>query len=120
MLVSLLNDAPRTEPLVRIYDTYMTFNAHAARLLGLTDGDKVYIGRDERQANNQYVGKAQLKQSNAVIRRGHTFLLNNSALARKVAGWLEGRGTYRICPEDRVDDSFGNLYYNIFKRKYGN
>jgi hypothetical protein len=52
MLVNLVNEAPRTEPLVRIYDTYMTFNAYAVKLLGLTDGDKVYIGRDKRQGNN--------------------------------------------------------------------
>ena len=120
MLVNLLNDAPRTEPLLRIYDTYMSFNAHAAALLGITDGDKVYIGRDERLANNLYVGKARLKQSNALVRRGKTFLLHNSALTRKVADWLEGKGTYRICPEDKVDDGLGNKYYNIFKKKYGN
>lgn len=120
MLVSLINEAPRTEPLLRVYETYMTFNAHAAHLLGLNDGDKVYIGRDERMANNLYVGKAKLKQSNVILRRGHTFLLHNAALARKVADWLEGRGTYRICPEDRLEDGFGNLFYNIFKRKYGN
>jgi hypothetical protein len=120
MLVSLTNDAPRSEPLLRIYKTYMTFNAQAAQLLGLTDGDKVYIGRDERQANNLYVGKARLKQSNIIVRRGNTFLLHNSLLTRKVASWLEGRGTYRICPEDKVEDNFGNLFYNIFKKKYGN
>lgn len=120
MLISLINDAPRTEPLLRVYETYMTFNAHAAQLLGLTDGDKVYIGRDERMANNLYVGKAKLKQSNIILRRGHTFLLHNAALTRKVASWLEGRGTYRICPEDKVEDCFGNLFFNIFKKKYGN
>jgi hypothetical protein len=120
MLTNLINEAPRTEPLLRIYDTYMTFNAQAALLLGLTDGDKVYIGRDERQGNNLYVGKARLKMSNMVTRRGKTFLLHNSELTRKVASWLEGTGTYRICPEDKMDDSFGNNYYNIFKKKYGN
>lgn len=119
MLVSLINDAPRTEPLLRVYDTYMTFNAHAAQLLGLSDDDKVYIGRDERQANNLYVGKARLKQSNVIVRRGHTFLLHNAALTRKVAEWLEGAGTYRICPEDKIEDCFGNQFYNIFKKKYG-
>lgn len=119
MLVNLLNDAPRTEPLLRIYENYMTFNSPAAKLMGLTDGDKVYIGRDERMANNLYVGKARLKQSNVVIRRGHTFILHNAALARKVADWLEGRGTYRICSEDTMGDGFGNLFYNIFKKKYG-
>ena len=119
MLVNLTNDAPRTEPLLRIYKNYMAFNAHAVELLGLTDGDKVYIGRSERMADNLYVGKARFKQSNIVIRRGNTFLLHNTALCRTVARWLEGMGTYRICPEDRIEDGTGNLFYNIFKKKYG-
>ena len=120
MLVNLTNEAPRTEPLLRIYDSYMVFNAHASKLLGLADGDKVYIGRDERMANNLYVGKARMKQSNIVTRRGKTFLLNNTELTRAVAGWLEGKGTYRICPEDTFGDTLGNMFYNIFKKKYGN
>lgn len=120
MLVNLINNAPRTEPLIRIYDTYMSFNSHAAELLGLDDGDKVYIGRDERSSNHLYVGKARLKQSYAVTRRGNTFTLNSAPLARVVAGWLEGKGSYRICAEDTVDDAFGNLYYNIFGKRYGN
>lgn len=120
MLISLTNDAPRTEPLLRVYETYMTLNAAAVELLGLTDEDKVYIGRDERRANNLYVGKARLKHSCVVNRRGHTFLLHNAELTRKVAEWLEGKGSYRICQEDKVEDGFGNKFYNIFKKKYGN
>jgi hypothetical protein len=120
MLVNLINDAPRTEPLLRVYKAYMTFNAHAAKLLGLDDGDKVYIGRDDRASNNLYVGKAQMKQSYAVSRRDNTFIIYNAPLTRKVAGWLEGKGTYRICPEDKLEDGLGNMFYNIFKKKYGN
>ena len=119
-LVNLTNDAPRTEPLLRIYGNYMTFNAAASRLLGLTDGDRIYIGRDERACNNLYVGKATLKQSRSVTRRSHSFIVYCAPLARQVAGWLEGQGTYRICPEDTQVDGAGNIYYNIFKRKYGN
>lgn len=118
MLVNLINDAPRTEPLLRIYDSYMAFNAQAVKLLGLTDGDKIHIGRDDR-SSNLYVGKAQLKQSRAVWRRDNTFILYSAPLTRTVAGWLEGKGTYRICPEDKLDDGFGNTFYNIFKKKYG-
>lgn len=120
MLVNLLNEAPRTEPLLRIYDTYMSFNSHAAELLGLNEGDKVYIGRDDRASNNLYVGKARVKQSYAVARRGKSFVLYNRPLARVMAKQLEGKGTYRICPEDKQNDVFGNMFYNIFKKKYGN
>lgn len=120
MLVNLTNDAPRTEPLLRVFKSYMSFNAHAAKLLGLTDGDKVYIGRDERLANYLYVGKADLKQSHTVVRRGNTFILYSAPLTRKVAEWLEGKGTYRICPEDNIGDGLGHMFYNIFRKKYGN
>lgn len=119
MLVNLSNDAPRTEPLLRVYANYMVFNAPAVRLMEITDGDKVFIGRDERAGNNLYVGKAAVKQSYAVTRRDNTFILYNAPLARQVAGWLEGPGTYRICPEDSLNDGFG-MFYNIFKKKYGN
>lgn len=97
----------------------MSFNAHAVKLLGITDGDKVYIGKDDRASNNLYVGKAKLKQSYTILRRNNTFVLYSAPLTRKVASWLEGKGTYRICPEDKIDDGLGNTFYNIFKKKYG-
>lgn len=119
MLVNLLNDAPRTEPLLMIYDNYMAFNSHASSLLCLTEGDKIFIGRDDRATDYLYVGKARMKHSYSVIRRGNTFVLYNAPLTRTVADWLEGKGTYRICPEDKIEDGAGNLFYNIFKKKYG-
>lgn len=120
MLVNLINDAPRSEPLLRIYGNYMSFNVQAAKLLGLEEGDRVFIGREERQNNYLYVGKANMKQSYAVTRRGNTYDLYNAKLTREVANWLEGTGTYRICPEDKINDGFGNTFYNIFRKKYGN
>ena len=120
MLVNLINEAPRTEPLLRIYDNYMVFNANAATLLGLNDGDKIYIGRDDRSSDNLYVGRAKIKQSYSVLRRDNTFIIYNAPLARIVASWLEGKGTYRICPEDKLEDGLGNMFYNICKKKYGN
>ena len=129
MLVNLLNDAPRTEPLLRIYENYMAFNTYAAELLGLAEGAKIFFalaegakiffGREDRTADYLYVGKANMKQSYVVQRRGNTFVLYNAPLARKVASWLEGVGSYRICPEDKISDGAGNSFYNIFKKKYG-
>lgn len=119
MLVSLLNDAPKTEPLLRIYENYMAFNIYAARLLGLVEGAKIFFGREDRGADYLYVGKANMKQSYAVQRRGNTYVLYNAPLTREVASWLEGAGSYRICPEDKISDGAGNSFYNIFKKKYG-
>ena len=119
MLVNLINDAPRSEPLLRIYETYIAFNSHAAQLLGLADGDKVFIGKDDRSSNYLYVGKAQKKYSCVVMQKGSTYVLNNAPLTRKIAECLEGKGSYRICPEDKLDDGFGNVFYNIFRKKYG-
>jgi hypothetical protein len=120
MLVTLINEAPRTEPILRVYGNYMSFNMHASKLLGLEEGDKVFIGRDDRSGNYLYVGKARMKQSYAVTKRGNTFDLYSAKLAREVAGLLEGTGAYRICPEDKIEDGFGNIFYNIFRKKYGN
>ena len=45
MLVTLINEAPRTEPILRVYGNYMSFNMHASKLLGLEEGDKVLMMR---------------------------------------------------------------------------
>ena len=65
-----------------------------------------------------YIGR---KDTNAftAIRRGRSYLINSRVLSRELADSLEGRGTYRICPEDSVENN-GTTYFNIFFKKYGN
>lgn len=119
MLVNLLDEAPRDEPVMRIHKSYMALNACASRLLQLAEGDRISIRKD-RSGNLVYIGKANgFKQSYGVKRRDNTYLIYSAPLTRKVAECLEGKGAYRICPEDVVE-LFGNKFFNIFKKKYGN
>lgn len=118
MLNSLLDSAPRTEPLIRVYSQYITFNAPAAKLLGFKDDDVVSIMQDDRDGY-VYVANCQAKQSYTLASRNNTYLVRNSLLSRKLAECLDGFGTYRISKDMIQTDLFGNKYYNIFKKKYG-
>lgn len=121
-LAKLVESAPRSEALIRVYSSYCVLNGSAAMLMGLSPGSGVMVFYDKEQRSagrmRLYVGR---KDTNAfaVIRRGRSYLINSRGLARELADNLEGRGTYRICPEDSVENN-GTTYYNIFFRKYGN
>lgn len=117
MLKSLLETAPRTEPLIRIYPQQITFNAPAAKLLGLRKDDVVSIMQDDRDGYI-YVGNCRVKQSFPLAMRNNTFLVRNSLLCRKLSECLEGFGTYRISSDVIQTDFKDNKYYNIFKKKY--
>ena len=117
MLKPLLNSAPRTTPLIRVYVNYISFNEPAARLLELKKGDSVSIMADDR-SGYIYVANAVTKQSYALTCRNNTYKVSNRRLCRKLAESLEGFGSYKIIREDN-QEFMGNIYYNIFKRKYG-
>ena len=118
MLRSILDTAPRTEPLIRIYPNYITFNAPAARLLGFKKDDVVSIMQDDRDGY-LYVANCRTKQSYPLAMRNNTFLVRNVELCNKLAECLEGLGTYRISQDVTLCDFNDNKYYNIFKKKYG-
>lgn len=121
-LVQLTRQAPRSEALIRVYKNQVAINAAAARLLDLHNKDmvNVLVDKDAQasgRGNRLYIGKAK---SNAyqVLRRRSSFRICCTALARSIAEALEGTGTYRICPEDSETDFNGEVYYNIFFKKY--
>ena len=118
MLRSILDSAPRTEPLIRIYPHYITFNAPAARLLGFKKDDVVSIMQDDRDGY-LYVANCRTKQSYPLAMRNNTFLVRSVELCNKLAECLEGFGTYRISKDVTLCDFNDNKYYNIFKKKYG-
>ena len=118
MLRSILDTAPRTEPLIRIYPNYITFNAPAARLLGFKKDGVVSIMQDDRDGY-LYVANCRTKQSYPLVMRNNTFLVRNVELCNKLAERLEGFGTYRISKDVTLLDYNDNKYYNIFKKKYG-
>jgi len=117
MLRNLLDTAPRTEPLIRIYPGYITFNAPAAKLLGFRKGDAVAIMQDDRDGY-VYVANSNAKQSYTLTLRKNTFKVSNAPLCRKLADSLDGFGTYKICPEEK-QVYMERTFYNIFKKRYG-
>lgn len=118
MLQDLLNDAPRSEPLVRIYKNYICFNAVAVKLLGLKEGDSVSIMRDDRDGYLYVANCNSMKQSHAITMKKTMFTVSSAPLCRKMAENLEGFGSYKIC-KDETQDYMGHKFYNIFKKKYG-
>lgn len=121
-LVQLTKQAPRSEALIRVYKNQVVINAAASRLLDLHDKDmvNVLIDKDAQAAgrgNRLYIGKVK---SNAyqVLKRRSSYRICCTQLAKSIADALEGRGTYRVCPEDRETDYQGQTFYNIFFRKY--
>lgn len=118
MLKDLMTSAPRTEPLIRLYPTYISFNSPAAEMLGLNECASVAIQQDDRDGYIYVAGCDTFKQTYGLRRRHDTFVLSNAPLCRKLADKLEGYGAYRICQGD-VIEFMGNKFYNIFKKKYG-
>lgn len=118
MLKDLLNNPPRTEPLIRIYPNFISFNAPAAAMLQLQEGDSVSIMQDDRDGYVFVANCSTMRQSYALKLRNNTFRVSNAPLCRKLAGCLEGFGTYRIC-QDFSTNYMDQKFYNIFKKKYG-
>ena len=118
MLTPLLKNPPRTQPLIRIYANIISFNAPAAAMLDLKEGDSVSIMQDDRDGYIYVANCATIKQSYALTRRNNTFKVSSTQLCRKLAEQLEGFGTYRICQE-LSKEYMDHKFYNIFNKKYG-
>lgn len=118
MLKDLLNSAPRTEPLIRLYPTYISFNAPAAEMLGLNENASVAIQQDDRDGYIYVARCEEMKQAYRLRRRCNTYILSYAPLCKKLAECLEGYGAYRICREVTTE-FMGTKFYNIFKKKYG-
>ena len=75
MLRNILTSAPRTEPLIRIYPTYISFNHPAAKLLGLKECKAVAIQQDDRDGYVYVAGCNDMKQTYGLRLRNNTFVL---------------------------------------------
>jgi hypothetical protein len=118
MLKNLLQSAPKTEPLIRIYPNYIAFNAVATSLLDLKDGDAVSVMQDDRDGYIYIANNPEAKVAYGIKRKKTTSTLTNAALCRKLAECFDGPGSYRICVEDSIE-FMGHRYYNVFGKKYG-
>lgn len=118
MLKDLLNGAPRTEPLIRIYPEYLVFNAPAADVLGLEEDASVSIQQDDRDGYVYVARCDSMKHAYGLRKRNNTYVLSNAPLCRKLAECMDGFGSYRISQEVKTE-FMGTIFYNIFKKKYG-
>lgn len=118
MLKDLLNGAPRTEPLVRLYPSYLTLNAAAAELLGLGENASVAIQQNDRDGYIYIAACEDMRQAYRLRKRNNVYILSYAPLCRRLAECLEGEGAYRICREVSIE-FMGKKFYNIFKKKYG-
>lgn len=120
-LVNITARMPEKEPKIRIYDNYLVINAAGTKLLGLRDGDYLQINESAQSVAGKrllYIGKPSVVTgSYEVKKRKNTMRINCRLLARMMKEKLDGRGCYRICPEDtlRVSDT---TWYNIFFKNY--
>lgn len=118
-LTILSKGIPETEPKMRIYGHYVSFNAAAVRLLGINDGDYIQFAKPSYGFRKElYVRKASTPGGSYIARKRRQISRISSA---SLLGLLQengfGKGCYRICPEVTVDDKDGT-YYNIFFRNY--
>lgn len=122
-LISISNRIPETEPKLRVYPNYVSINAAGARLLGIEDGDYIQINTSVvaqlTGRKNYYIGKPKQDIIGAypVARRGNTMLIHSRHLSKKLIDLLDGRGCYRICPEDSIKTKDA-IWYNIFFKNY--
>lgn len=121
-LQRLIKVAPVSEALIRVYRGKAVLNAQAARLLDITSEDLVAVCFDKEQYDARgvkrlYIGKASCN-AYRLKRRVDTYTICSVPLCKSIADSLEGYGTYRICPEDSTQGLDGNMYYNIFLKKY--
>ena len=118
MLKNLLQSAPKTEPLLRIYPNYITLNGVAASLLQMDDGSPLSVMQDDRDGYIYIANNPDAKVAYKAKKQGNTLFFSSSSLARKLAGVMEGPGAYRICIGE-CTEFMGHKYYNVFAKKYG-
>jgi len=118
-LVLLTKGLPETEPKVRIYGHYAVFNAAAVALLDLHDGDYVQFAHPAYGFKKEtYVRKTGKTVGSYIARkRKGTMRVSSVKLSTLLAERLDGKGCYRICPEDTVPDDDG-MWYSIFFKNY--
>ena len=111
------------DPTIRIYQHRCVLNAAACRLLGIPGrSQRVLVRRDMEQAaagrDRIYISHSYLATGYVFRMRGNEARINSSSLCQKLAGYLDGYGSYRICPEVTVTEN-GRVWYEIFFRRYG-
>lgn len=120
MLQDITHNAPRSKPLVRIYDSQLAFNRAASALLGLDIKSSVSFKIEKDNVSNHvFVGRQFASAySHKVYPVGQTYRVRNAHLCKVLAQLLGGKGTYCIEEDIYKMENFGQKYYSIFKVRY--
>lgn len=110
------------DPVIRIYRGRCVLNASACRLLGIPGkSQRILVRRDMEQAaagrDRIYISHSYMATGYVFKMRGNEARINSSSLCLKLAGYLEGPGAYRICPEVSITEN-GRTWYEIFFKRY--
>ena len=114
--------APRSQALIRVYDSHCRLNAAAARILDLKDGDSVDIFYDKQQLDagrtRIYIGKSVSGVATGID--GRCRIINSRPLSQRLIKIFGRQGSYRICPEDFVvfnDSKFFNIFFKPYDKE---
>lgn len=118
MLKNLLQSAPKTEPLLRVYANYITINEAAASLLQMEDGSALSVMQDDRDGYVYIANNPDAKVAYRAKKIGNILFFYYAKLAHKLGEVMEGRGSYRVCAGEKTE-FMGRDYYNVFTKKYG-
>lgn len=123
MIRDLISKATCNDTIIRVYKNECRLNESASKLLGLTDDMCVkFVFDDDKRAHGGERVFVRACDSNTpksffVTRRCNEYRIYSSTLSRTLSEYLDGYGTYRICPEETADIN-GSTYYEIFRKRF--
>lgn len=117
MMKNLVNAAPSSETIIRVYPGKLVLSAATMRLLEIDSASRVAI-RTEASGDkgNVYIGNSTNGYSLSLV--GKRGCIRSAVLCRAIANKLQGYGTYKVEADNPVMDYSGTTFYSIFFRKY--
>lgn len=120
-LERLVNTAPATEALVRIYEGRIVLNSRAVSLLKIPNGGRIDIlctpDQPDGIRRRLFIGSVT-DGGFRTSPKGRGAKVCSAPLSRSMAQNLDGYGTYKISEVDTTRDVFGRTQYLIWWRKY--
>lgn len=115
---SITNEAPSSEALIHIYRHSVVLNHVASMLLELRDRCQVAVALSTigQEGDNKVYIASVFKDGYRVTKRGRTFRISSTSLARALSAKLQGYGTYKVNTMSYDRDQHGRKYYAISHR----
>lgn len=117
-----INKKPASsDALLYVYENTCVLNSRLVKLLDIQENDMVKFTYDydemTRGRIRTYITKVETGRGYRVHRKVRSFRVYSTSLCSSLASYLDGYGTYRVCPEIVKEES-GRIYYEIFFKKY--